>query len=253
MSLSFPSYEEVKAHMEEKEREADEGKGIEIEPPTFVVSLILMVNAVIFLAIFFGENAADIFKSYGFIPASFVELNGIHTLLTHMFVHADFSHFLFNMLIFLSFAPQCEERMGKLRFLYFYLSSGIIASLFHFIFNISSEIPVVGASGAIFGVFAAFVALFPNKEMDFYVGFTKHKVPAVFAVALILFLEIILALISALFTFAPIAHLAHIGGFIGGLILVAIMYPKVAGEFLLVLLDAVIPSVPEGPKECCSF
>lgn len=246
MGLSFPSYKEVKLHMEEREREAR--KKIEIEPPTLITSLIVLANAIVFLVTFANAKPQNIYESYGFTPAFLIEFNNMHTLFTHMFIHPDPFHILINMLVFLSFAPQCERRMGKLHFLSFYLLSGVLAAVFYFLFNMSSETPVVGASGAIFGVLAAFVGFFPDKEVYLYIGFTRHKVPAIFGIGLIFLFETVFALISALIR-SPIAHLAHVGGFIGGLILLALMYPKPARAFLSILLDALIPYVPESTHE----
>lgn len=245
MGWSLPSYKEVKAHIEEQEREARK----KVEPPPLMTSLIVLANATIFLATFVYVNPENVLRSYGLTPAFLIEFRNVHTLFTHMFLHGDFFHILINMLIFLSFAPQCERKMGMLRFLSFYLLSGVLASVFYFLFNVSSEIPVVGASGAIFGVLAAFVAFFPDKDVYLYVGFTRHKVPAILGIPLIFLLETVFSMISALIKYTHIAHLAHVGGFIGGLILLALMYPKPAKEFLSILLDALIPTVPEAPHK----
>ena len=247
MRLSFPSYKEVKEHMEEEKRKAREK--IEVEPPTLMVSLIVLANAIVFLATFVDANPENIFRSYGFTPAFLIELKNVHTLFTHMFVHGNFFHILINMLIFLSFAPQCEQKMGRLRFLSFYSLSGVLASIFYFLFNRASEIPVVGASGAIFGVLAAFIAFFPDKDVHLCVGFTPHKIPAIVGITLIFLIETVFAMISTLIRYSNVAHLAHIGGFLGGLILLALMYPRPAKEFLSILLDAFIPYAPESPPK----
>lgn len=240
MGFTFTSSKVAKTYMEDWERKLSKREiigRIEIELPPSITSLIVLVNAMMFLGAFLSANPENVFESYGFTPAYLIEFKNAYSLFTHMFLHADVFHILLNMLMFLSFAPHCEQKMGKLRFLSFYLLSGILAAVFYFLFNMSSQIPVVGASGAIFGVLAAFVAFFPEEKIYLYVGGVPVKVPTIVAIPFIFLLETLFALIA----FSPnIAHMAHVGGFIAGIILLASMYPKSARGFLAFVKDVLI-------------
>lgn len=221
------------------EREAskeESGRG-EIELPPPVTLLLVLVNSVVFLGTFVGGDSEGVFVSYGFTPAYLADIAYVPRLFTYMFLHADILHIILNMLVFLSFAPAIEDRMGKLHFLGFYLLSGVASALFYFVFNVSSLTPVVGASGAIFGVLAAFVVLFPEEKIHLYLfGAVPITVPAILGIPFIFLVETVFA--TMLSWFSPnVAHLAHIGGFISGLMLVALIYAKSTKEFLKELLS----------------
>jgi len=127
------------------------------------------------------------------------------TLITHMFLHVGFFHLFFNMLVLFFFGPELERRAGKGAFLGVFFASGIIAALGY---SLTSSEPVVGASGAILGVFAALAVIAP--EIKVYVYFIPMKIWH----ALVLF-----ALVDFLFLGSNdmVAHAAHLFGIIVGL------------------------------------
>ncbi len=129
------------------------------------------------------------------------------TLITHMFLHASFGHILFNMLVLFFFGRELERRIGKDMFLYVYFISGVVAALGYALTS-SVSYPMVGASGAIMGVFATLTILAP--DMQVYVYFIPMKIKY----ALLLFVLLDFALIGA-----PdmIAHTAHLSGVLVGL------------------------------------
>nr|WP_319507995.1 rhomboid family intramembrane serine protease [uncultured Methanolobus sp.] len=132
------------------------------------------------------------------------------TLVTHMFIHADFTHIFFNMLVLFFFGPELERRAGKKVFLYVYFTAGLVAAIAYSMTSSTPFTPVVGASGAIMGVFAALAIIAPDIRV--YVYF----IPMQITHALILF---------ALFDFVllgsndMIAHTAHLSGILIGLLM----------------------------------
>ncbi|MDW7732610.1 MAG: rhomboid family intramembrane serine protease [Methanolobus sp.] len=127
------------------------------------------------------------------------------TLITHMFLHVGFFHLFFNMMVLFFFGPELERRAGKSGFLRVFFTAGIVAALGY---SLTSNAPVVGASGAILGVFAALAVMAP--EIKVYVYFIPMKIWH----ALILF-----ALVDFIFLGSNdmVAHTAHLSGMLVGL------------------------------------
>ena len=129
------------------------------------------------------------------------------TLITHMFLHNGFFHLFFNMLVLFFFGPELERRAGKATFLRVYFIAGIVAALGY---SLTSSQPVVGASGAIMGVFAALAVIAP--EIRVYVYFIPMRIVH----ALILFALVDFLLIGAN---DMVAHTAHLTGILIGLLM----------------------------------
>ncbi|NPE31279.1 rhomboid family intramembrane serine protease [Methanococcoides sp. SA1] len=128
------------------------------------------------------------------------------TLITHMFLHGSFGHLFFNMLVLFFFGRELEKRIGKDLFLYVYFISGIVAALGYSITS-ANNIPIIGASGAIMGVFATLTILAP--EMEVYVYFIPMKIKY----ALLLFVLLDFMLLNAN---DMVAHTAHLSGVLVG-------------------------------------
>lgn len=144
------------------------------------------------------------------------------TLLTHMFIHGGWSHLIGNMWFLGLFGDNVEDELGHVRFLIFYLSSGVLASLTHFSLNLNSQVPMVGASGAISAVMGAYFVLFPYSRIVSLVPF-YFFMPFLVAIPafMYLFFWFIFQVLSGLFdspTGSGIAYWAHIGGFVVGMI-----------------------------------
>jgi membrane associated rhomboid family serine protease len=143
------------------------------------------------------------------------------TLLTSMFLHGGWGHLGGNMLFLWIFGDNIEHRLGHLRFLIFYLSCGILAGLAHVLANAGSTVPTVGASGAISGVLGGYLLMFPRNRVYVVTYGGVAAVPAM----LMLGLWILLQFVNGVGTVANtpetggVAYLAHIGGFIAGLVL----------------------------------
>ncbi|WP_340818598.1 rhomboid family intramembrane serine protease [Methanolobus sp. WCC4] len=132
------------------------------------------------------------------------------TLLTHMFIHADFTHIFFNMLVLFFFGPELERRAGKNIFLNVYLTAGLVAAIAYSLTTDNPFIPVVGASGAIMGIFAALAIIAPDIKV--YVYF----IPMQITHALILFAIVDFVLLGSN---DMIAHTAHLSGILVGLLM----------------------------------
>ena len=175
------------------------------------------------------DELRDFTYSYGLIPSVLMgidqlpnDLNRISpvgTIFTSMFMHGGWLHFLGNMLYLWIFADNVEDVLGHKKFLIFYLFSGFFASLSQFIFDINSPIPMIGASGAIAGVLGAYFYLFPKAKVlvliPFIIFFTI-RVPA----NILLLFWFFYQFININDEQSSVAWLAHIGGFIFGLIYV---------------------------------
>jgi membrane associated rhomboid family serine protease len=149
------------------------------------------------------------------------------TLLTSMFMHGGWMHLLGNMLFLWIFGDNLENALGRMRYLIFYLLTGLIASLAHvvstFVLNGNPYIPSLGASGAISGVLGGYLLLFPKRQVRVIILRMLTTVPAIVAIGMWFVLQLISAwgIIGA----GPqsgggVAFMAHVGGFIAGLVLV---------------------------------
>lgn len=154
---------------------------------------------------------------FGFRPAAI----GVVTLFTSMFLHGGLLHLAGNMLFLWIYGDNVEHRLGSLPFLVWYLLAGIAATAFQTVFNLGSQIPLVGASGAISGVLGFYFVWFPHYMVrvlvflfPFFMG--TINVPARIVLGIYLVLDNVLPFLFAS-GMAGIAHGAHIGGFIAGL------------------------------------
>ena len=143
------------------------------------------------------------------------------TLLTSMFLHGGWGHLFGNMLFLWIFGDNIEHRIGHGRFFIFYLVCGLAAGLAHIVFNSSSMIPTVGASGAISGVMGGYLLLFPRNRVYVMTWGGVAAVPAVLMLGLWILLQFINGYGSIAQTpeTGGVAYLAHIGGFAAGMVL----------------------------------
>jgi membrane associated rhomboid family serine protease len=140
------------------------------------------------------------------------------TLLTYMFFHGDILHLAGNMLFLWVFGDNVEDAMGHLKFLFFYLACGVFGGLVHAWIDPSSAIPLIGASGAVAGVIAAYLVLHPRVRV--WVLALKAiplRISAAFALGLWILMQVVMVLVPDV---GPVAWWAHIGGLIAGAVLV---------------------------------
>lgn len=152
------------------------------------------------------------------------------TLITSMFMHGGFAHLGGNMLYLWIFGDNLEDRLGHVRYFFFYLVCGIIASLTHvftdYLFGENHLIPSLGASGAISGVMGGYLVLFPTRRVTVFIIFLFIPVPAFIVLGSWILLQLAngtgyLGGSEA----SGIAYAAHIGGFIAGLLLIKKFHP----------------------------
>jgi len=159
-------------------------------------------------------------ETYGFIPAAFT----IPTIFTSMFLHGSWMHLFGNMLSLWIFGDNVEDRLGHGRYVFFYLLCGVIATLAHFFSDPFSQIPTVGASGAIAGVMGAYFVLYPHSRVLMWVPiFFLFEVPAVFFLGFWFVTQLLGGVSSGLAASGQVggvAFWAHVAGFVAGATLV---------------------------------
>ncbi len=187
--------------------------------PYVTVSIIAFNIAVFIWSLSDFEN---ILNTYGFVPAEF----SILTVFTAMFLHGGLDHIFGNMWYLWLYGDNVEDRMGKVKYLAFYLMSGIAASLVHYMTNLGSVIPAVGASGAISGVLGAYLVLFPNVSIKTIGPFYQtYRLPARMLIGLWFVIQLLLGFQSfAGGRGSGIAFWAHIGGFAFGYLAAKVMF-----------------------------
>lgn len=143
------------------------------------------------------------------------------TLLSHMFLHGNFMHLFGNMIFLWVFGDNVEDAMGHIRFLFFYLLCGIFAGLTHILISPASDVPMIGASGAVSGVIAAYLMLHPNVRV-WCLWFFKIplRVSAGFALLVWIVLQVLNIVLGG---DSSTAWWAHVGGLIAGAVLVLFM------------------------------
>src|SRR5688572_15074687 len=147
------------------------------------------------------------------------------TLFTSMFLHGGWMHLGGNMLYLWIFGDNLEKVMGAFRFAVFYLVCGLAASLAHIAFGAGSNVPAVGASGAISGVLGGYLVLFPQNRIRVLTRGGIASVPALVVLGLWIFIQFISGIgsLAATTETGGVAYMAHIGGFVAGLVLVKFM------------------------------
>jgi len=189
---------------------------------------IIIANFLVFLLSIFYPN--EIIGDLGFRPAYLFidQLPQLYTLFTSMFVHSGFLHILGNMFVFFFMGVAFEQRIGRKKFLVIYLITGICGTLTHSALNLNSWIPVVGASGAIFGILGAFAYAYPRDEvvMPVPLGIMLiMRIKVIYATILFAILETIVVIFSVQ---DNTAHFAHLGGLVSGVLLAVVLIGKKA-------------------------
>jgi len=186
--------------------------------------LIIVANILVFLqSLTDSESYNLLIQTYGLVPVQVMNGTNLLSLVTSMFLHADIIHLGLNMFFLLVSGDAVERELGNFRFLGLYLAFGIIAGLFHSYLNSTSAIPTIGASGAIFGVLAAFAILFPFRWLLKLFGFIPIPLPAILFVFITILTET--AYVSS-GIIENVAHTAHVGGFLAGVFLTLLFIPK---------------------------
>jgi membrane associated rhomboid family serine protease len=172
----------------------------------------------------------DFIYNFGLVPVEV--FSKPYQLFTHMFLHGSWLHIIGNMWFLWVFGDNVEDRLGKFKYLLFYVLSGlgaaVIQSLVSFLTG-AAHVPMVGASGAISGVLGAYLYLFPHARIlalvPIFFFLTFMELPAVFFIGMWVFIQIINGLVTLPFaSMGGVAWFAHIGGFFVGYKLVRVFY-----------------------------
>ncbi len=206
-------------------------------PPAVVTFGLIALNVLaFFLELAQPSEAAlqSFIQSWGVVPREYSTMQDLpptiplpfwSTLVTSMFLHGGWMHLGGNMLYLWIFGDNLEKVMHSARFLIFYLVCGLAASFAHIVFGSGSNIPAVGASGAISGVLGAYLVLFPQNRVRVLTRGGIAHVPAIVVLGFWILIQFINGLGSMATTTETggVAYMAHIGGFVAGLVLAKIM------------------------------
>jgi membrane associated rhomboid family serine protease len=187
---------------------------------------IIIANFFVFIVSLFFRN--QIITELGFRPIylSLELFPNIYTLFTSMFVHSDFLHILGNMFVFFFMGIAFEQRIGPKKFLLIYLITGVCGALTHSLLNTGSMVPLVGASGAIFGILGAFAYAYPRDEivMPVPIGIMFiMRIKVIYATIIFAIFETVIVMLSVS---DNTAHFAHLGGLASGVLLAAVLIGK---------------------------
>lgn len=191
----------------------------------WVLWLIILVNVVVFLLELLAPEMEAFVEKWGLVGAN-VDLGNLGSLgsfLTSQFLHGGVFHLFSNMWFLKIFGDNVEDELGHLKFLLFYLLSGVVAGLSQYIFMMNSEVPMIGASGAVAGVLGAYFVFFPHHRIETLVpvfGFVRiMELPAAFILFYWFITQLFAGMGSLVYTSAEmggVAFLAHAGGFVFG-------------------------------------
>ena len=188
-----------------------------------VTYVLIAINVLMFLLELNSGNA--FIERWAFVPSRFLAdpVGEFATIFTSMFMHAGWVHLLGNMLYLWIFGDNVEDRLGHGLFLVFYILCGLAATFAQMFFTLGSDVPNLGASGAIAGVLGAYLIMFPRTQVRVLMGRAIIPMSALVVIGFWIVLQVI-SQVSA-FTASTqtegggVAYMAHIGGFAAGIIL----------------------------------
>jgi len=201
----------------------------------FTTWSLILLNGIVFLfeTALPREFLEEFIYYFGIVPIEYTRHHGPHlplidyiSFLTTMFLHGGWLHFLGNMWFLKIFGSKVEDRMGPGRFLVFYLTVGVLASIFYIYFSPRSSMPVIGASGAIAGVMGAYYMMFPRARIltliPIFIFPWFVELPAVFFLGWWFLLQLFAGTVAQVLPNSGegVAWWGHIGGFIAGVVLV---------------------------------
>ena len=174
------------------------------------VKNLIIANVVIFLLTSSTQSGALLWTLMAFVPRPLFILTHPWTPITYMFVHADFWHIFFNMLVVFFFGPRLESRLGSARFVRLYFLSGLMGAALSLVFAVGPPVRIIGASGAAYGVLMGFALLWPRDAIYIW-GIVP--IQARWLVGIMTFATVFFGFGGAQ---DGVAHFAHLGGFLGG-------------------------------------
>ena len=206
--------------------------------PVITVGLVIANFLVFFYELSLSPEQLDaFFNAYALVPCEYTSQCALDpgtptplliTSFTSMFIHGGWDHLLGNMLFLLVFGIHVERSMGRLRFLLFYFVCGLGANALEIVAAAGSDVPGIGASGAIAGVLAGYLLLYPRSHIDALLPLGRFywptRVPAWIFIGLWFAYQLVLSVVSFgdLSGEGGVAYSAHVGGFVTGLVLVKV-------------------------------
>ncbi len=198
--------------------------------PIVTYTLIGINIAVYLIQLSKGPAMAEFVYTYGLVPARFTDagirsefplIAHLTAMVSFMFLHGGFWHILGNMWTLYIFGDNVEDRLGSFSYLVFYLAAGFVSGILHLFLNLDSNIPTIGASGAIAGVMGAYFILYPRARIitliPIFIFPLIIEIPAFFFLGFWFFLQVLNAAATSGFV-SGIAWWAHIGGFVFGVV-----------------------------------
>jgi len=186
-----------------------------------VTYVLLALNILFFFVELSGGDA--FIEKWAFVPSRFLAnpSGDFLTLFTSMFMHAGWLHLGGNMLYLWIFGDNVEDRFGHIKFAIFYLLCGLAATFAQLAFSTGSNVPNLGASGAIAGVLGAYILLFPKGKVRVLQGQQVIQVPALIVIGIWIVLQLFSGIgsIASTAQTGGVAYMAHIGGFVAGFVL----------------------------------
>ncbi len=205
---------------------------IRTRPVATVALIVLCTLAFLWQLSLSANGQQEAAYLFGFIPAVLfgnARLEGQWipagaTIITAMFLHGGWLHLLGNMLYLWIFGDNIEDRLGRRRFVAFYLLCGAVAALGQAAADPRSEVPMIGASGAISGVLGAYLVLYPRAKvlvlLPLLFFITTARVPALVVLGIWFAAQLLSSLAAARGTGGGVAFAAHVGGFVAGVVLI---------------------------------
>ncbi|HUS85338.1 MAG TPA: rhomboid family intramembrane serine protease [Anaerolineales bacterium] len=186
-----------------------------------VTYALIALNVLFFFVELTGGDA--FIEKWAFVPSRFLAnpVSESLTLFTSMFMHAGWVHLGGNMLYLWIFGDNVEDRFGHIQFTIFYLLCGLAATFAQLAFSLGSNVPNLGASGAIAGVLGAYILLFPKGRVRVLQGQQVIQVPALIVIGLWIVLQLFSGIgsVANITQTGGVAYMAHIGGFLAGFVL----------------------------------
>jgi membrane associated rhomboid family serine protease len=209
--------------------------------PFFTLLIIALNISVFLLEVLAGADTQKIVRAYGAIPHNLITFRSdqpvspVLTLFTSMFMHGGLLHLGGNMLYFWIFGNNIEDRLGHLRFIFFYLFCGLVSAYAYALSVPDSTTPMIGASGAISGILGAYLLLFPRAGVHtiIFLGFFIQivKIPALIVIGFWAIIQVVNGLVShGMLQHGGVAWFAHVGGFIAGLLTIKLWQPRRSGK-----------------------
>ena len=198
-----------------------------------ITILIVIVTSFAFYLQLTAPDFEGFIMQYALVPSS-VDITRLETLLPFIysiFMHGGWLHIISNMWFLWIFGDNIEAVLGHVSYLFFYLFCGLAAGFTQYLFSAGSDIPMLGASGAVAGVLGAYLLLFPRHKIDtlmiMFGGFMQRiQVPASFMLGYWFIIQVLSGVGSFGFEGAGVAWWAHVGGFATGWVLVHLLRPS---------------------------